>query len=730
MITDIRPVTTLAIAATPIVSDAGPPVVLSQTGPRGATGQAASAEPWGPWDVGQGEIIAEHCSNISRWVGGAMWNPAKDELVWVELWGDGHEMAKGGQVVRRKSQDGGSTARDMLTIFSSETDYVMRAAAFMRLPATGRMIGLLITGANGARKTWAAKSDDVLVNVTWADVTSALGGRENFVYGRMVPLPAVAGGHDTLGAIVTSYGGAEPYIRGLYTGDAGESWASKVLKTTTGLPGAPQEATLVRLPDGRWLLLCRTSGNTNIFGAVAPEDMSAFGPWIDTGVGLGSNVVDAIVDGDYLFMQVFFREGFTAPASGAEDNALVGFKALAADVGDNPAVLATAANRVLLSLIDRGLSYPQSVQRERADGSKAGWYHFFMAGQDPSTSGGAGATLMLARQTPGGIAGPLSPHVARVHGSNPYFQSWPRGTTFGPSTSPLGGPGRWRINPSGGSVLTERVAISERVRAALPFRSAWGVRISIGGGGTENFTGISQRWLNADAIHKGVELADRQRLPVRAYGKGPWQSGLRAFMQANGISLLRTGISTVFPVPQGLVGDAPWVTEVDISTKALSDIGVEPDALTSVDWGIDNNTPATAVDLTLTALLLGEGVMPFQPPLVDPDDLAEDVAKYCERIAVGVRALPNGIARSTSVAWIPLTYSKKVGVPTITVSDPTHFQVRNSADISVTAAAAQSSGEESAILALTVATGALTLGAPYNAATVDAAAWVQIDTGY
>jgi hypothetical protein len=672
----------------------------------GAGGSVGTGGPSGGPFSGQIAMV-ERCPRVSRWLGGWLYDPAQDEHILIESIGTGHVMDKGSMLIARKSQDGGDTLRGLRTIFSRASDPFIRASAFMRLPS-GRIAGLVVTGENGARKLWGGISDDGLVTVDWTDQTSAMGGLETFVYSTMKPLPALAGGHDTLGAFVTSYGGASVDIKMLYTQDGGQTWAPRVLKGSAGLPsGAPQEATLEQLPSGHWFLAVRTSANTHAFGAIAPPDMSAFGPWIDLGVPLGSNIVEAYADGPYLHFLVMYRDGF--PGS-VDDNSIVEYRARADDVRDDPTVIGRSHRSIVATLPHRLIGYPQSCRRTNADGSPGPWSHVVVAEQGSSTLGGAGASLIVIRQIPGAVAGVSAAPVTRQHLVNPTFDSWPRGTSFELPNTPQVTAGRWYCNTSLATVTVSRVTVPDNVRYALPWWNAYGIRLQ-NPGSPNDYVGLWQGWLGDDAIPVAVDLCDRQAVTARVGGWGATPADLRGSFTVNGTSALRDGSGQFFGVPQGIEGAAPWLMDIDMRLKSLEDMAIAETAVTSCDFSIDNGRFAVEFDLQLAGALLITGPAPLEVPMPERWETDKAVRRYLERVAVTPSAMVGvGHARTTGIFWAALQYEPKVATPTVTTSAASDFQARaGGSDYAGTALAISNADRTRARVALTIS-GTMTTG--------------------
>lgn len=660
---DIDLTTTAADAASAIASAAAAAAAAA------AAGIEALALP--PMD-GQC-VILDVTPSLSRWLAGLIYDDAEDRFVWLEALGEGHD-PQAGMIVARQTDDGFDSAQGLKTVFARASDPEINASAIGDM-GSGWWGGVVVTGAPGSGKVFGLRSNDKFQTVDVLDMTSSTTLGDHFVYGQLLPWPAVAGGNDTTGWQVLSYSGTND-IKVLRTPDCGASWSDAVLKASAGLPGTAQEPSMVRLPDGRWLMLVRTAANTNAWAAVADAAMTGWSNWVDTGIPLGANPIHVLVDDDHVHAHVFYREDFPGAA---EENCLVAWSAPAAAVGDDPATLASGARRILSTLPNRAVGYACSAQR----GSGGFWYHLFKVGEGPSTLGGSGSALAAIRQLPGAVRGLMVEHRSRQYLDNPALTEWPRGTAVATSgVTEILTAGRWVATPSGSAHLeAERVEIPDNVRRVLPFRTAYGLKLS-NPGGSENFVGLLQRWLGADAPRRVAELMDRQQLWLRLYGWGAFPAGWRAGLAFQSVNALRAGLSLNFPPPQGIEGLAPWATELELRTMSLAEMGLSLSSITSAFLATDNGAVASEFEVYLAGMFLLDGPSPpLSPPLPDDDDTEKAVRRYFRRVGTSASSsLGSGVARSSGLAWIHLDYEPMVVAPTLSVSDPTDFHLRDASD--------------------------------------------------
>lgn len=647
-------------------------------------------------------VIIDVTPILSRWIAGLIYDDSEDRFFCLEHVGTGH-VQNNSMLVVRETHDNFESMVKLRTLFSRASDPFIRAAAIGAM-GSGRYGGIVITGENGSRKVWSLISDDKFATCTITEVTSSMTRGEHFVYGMLLPWPAAAGGHDTTGFQVLSYGGTNTDVKVIRTADNGATWSDASLKTSTDLPGAAQEPSMVQLGDGRWLLVVRTAADGNAWASVGNAAMTSFGSWVDTGIPLGSNPIHVLVEGEYVYANVFYREDFTGAV---EENCLVSWFARSTDVASSPTALGAGTRRILQTLPSRAIGYTYSARR----GGNGGWFHVFKAGEDDSTASGAGSALCVIRQLSGSVRGLMAAPILEQHVENPIFDVWPRGTTFSSTSTSQVVAGRWLLSPSGATCSVSRVEVPDAVRYALPFRSAYGLSMN-NTGSANDFVGLQQQWRGVDAIPKAVHIANRQRIWVRLYGWGAFPSEWRCSISINSTTALRAGGSTAFVAPQGIEGNGPWVVEHELRTASLETLSISESAVTQVALLLDNGAASSEFTINLAGVFLFVGpTPPMQPVAPSIADAEEETARYIERIAITANdPVTTAVARTTTVAWGDLKYkSKVVSSPTITVSAATDFQLRSGTDNTLSAIEFQTISRDAARVVATVASG-LTVG--------------------
>lgn len=651
----------------------------------------------------------EAATTVGFWPAGLAKRVDADEVLVFAHMGSGHT-TETGQIVMARSRDWLASVAEWVTIFSRETDPYVRAAAIGNM-ASGRIGGIITTG-NTTRKQWFTYSDDGGSTFTESDITASVPDADHFVYGQIVPWPAAAGGHDTLGFIVASYGGTVD-AKYIGTQDNGSTWADGILKSATGLPfgtGA-QEPILLPVSTG-WVLFARTNANSNLVAAVAGPDM-VFGPWLDTGFPQGSNPVNAVVADGYINVIVQDRRSFPGSVS---DNAV---RMRRIPETASPATLADADESVVAIFPDRGIGYVQSILTE------VGWLHLAKGGEGASTSGGSGARLIVGRTTPAAVDDPVE--VVNII-ENGEFSEWPRGDSFLAQTANFGCAGRWSVSVSGATVDVAKLTITKEELAGVPCRTPYGLTID-NVGDADDYVYLRQHWHGTDAQALAALLMERQAFTVRLVGKGVPPADLFFSVAADSTEI---GYAA-FTRPQGVEGDAPWVST---GVLKLTDLATDPASVAMLDFKIGNRAVNSEYTLRLLSVAgyLGSGrAAPLEPPYVPPAVTAAQVARYCEKMALTASdQLVTGVAASTTTIYAPLRFTPKVSnALTITASAASDFAARNSVLLTPSAIAFSTPSPFSARMTLTV-TGATSGGAYVVevAASPGADPFVLIDTGY
>lgn len=685
-----------------------------------ATPGSLTPEALGMWPMEGQYVMLDETSTVSRWIGGLMWHASTDALILVEQIGTGH-VQENSMLVVRKSQDGGDTWRNLKTIFSRESDPFIRASAFASFSST-RIAGIVNTG-DLTRKTWSIVTDDAFATATVTEITSSFTLGSHFVYGLMLPWPAVAGGHDTQGWQVLSYGGANTDVKAIRTANNGSTWTDAVIKTSSGLPGAAQEPSIVRLSDGRWFIATRTTANGNVWGTVAPADMSSWSAWFDLGIPLGSNEVHVLVNGDYCYLHAFYRDGFAAPGGDgllADDNAIIAWRAKCTDIVASSQPF--TQRRVMARLSDRAIGYPQSVQDPYGY-----WYHIQKIGEGDSTVRGSGSALCLIRQVPGAVRGVGSVPAVRQIIEDPTFSQWPRGDTVTASSTTGQWFGRHYLHPSGSTVTATKTEVPQAVRACVPNWSMYGAVID-NTGSANDFVGIQHRWLGDDAKPMALDICNRQRVTSRIWGWGTFPANLRSPFVVNSTDAVRAATTSTFPVPVGVEGDAPWVTEITYRTEHLDDISIAPSAVTGCYFSIDNNSISTEFTLKLASWEVFFGAPPLEVLRPSSAEARAATNDYCQRHATTAYAqIANGEAESSTILWGVLIYEPLcTSSPVVTAGDPANFQVR-SGGVTATATGVSFAAATRSRCRMAVTTSGLTLGRSGNVEVIGSPSSSYID---
>ena len=651
----------------------------------------------------------EAATTVGFWPAGLAKRVDADEVLVFAHMGSGHT-TETGQIIMARSYDWLASATEWVTIFSRASDPYVRGGAIGNM-AAGRIGGIVTTG-DTTRTQWFVKSDDGGVTWTATDITASVPIAQHFPYGQIMPWPAAAGGHDSLGFIVASYAGTAD-AKYMGTQDKGETWTDGILKSAAGLPFGTQVQEPILLPVSTgWVLFARTNANTNLVAAVAGPDMS-FGPWIDTGFPQGSNPVSAIVADGYINVAVQDRRSFAGSVS---DNAV---RMRRIPETASPATLADAEETVVAIFPDRGIGYIQSINTE------AGWIHIAKGGEGSSTSGGSGSRLLVGHTTPVAMAD-VTEIVNIIE--NGEFTEWPRGDSFLARTANFGCAGRWSVNVSGATVDVEKLTIAKEEIAGMPCRTPYGLTID-NVGSPNDYVTLRQRWLGIDAQTRAALLMERQAFTVRLVAKGVPPADLFFSITADSTEL---GYAA-FTRPQGIEGDAPWVATGVLKLGALA---VDPASVATLDFFIGNRAVNSAYTLKPVSVAgyLGFGrSAPLEPPHVSPPVTAAQVARYCERKTLTASdRIGQGTCLNSTTIEFTLNFSGKVSnALTITSSAISDFEARGPVSLAPSAIAFSTPSKDSALMTFTVTGASTTSGyAARVVASPGADPFILIDTGY
>lgn len=424
---------------------------------------------YGPLD-GQSATVARLPGSYHP--AGLWWDPATQFLWRADVIGPAHDTSDGSRLDVGYSRDHGGTWEGFRTIFSDTTDDEVRGGAFS-VVADGRWLGVICTcntATPTVRKIWTLISDDSGTTWTTTDITAQVASVTHFLYGLLQPGPS----GDPEDWIITSYASA-PYV--LRTLDNGDTWSDSLLKSATGLPGTPNETSLVRIPDDRWMAFVRMSPETagsflvgatyvintigstdfTLIGAASntvgviftatgagagtgtaqprfcyvttSTDFSTWSAWVSTGVPLGSNIQWPLYDGGRLHLNIIIRDAaFLGTTYDQRYNSFYSYSCEADAAFADPAVFGNTAPQLLGTLTSRGLGGILMSCRfsQNANDIGAPWVTVMAAGQGRGTTTQITQTdVVIITQIPVPLQSiDTAREVVQVV-ENPIFQEWP-----------------------------------------------------------------------------------------------------------------------------------------------------------------------------------------------------------------------------------------------------------------------------------------------------------------
>lgn len=619
------------------------------------------------------------------------------------------------------SEDNGRTWYDRRTIFASDR-YRPVVAAIGNM-ANGRVGGIVAATPNRweaiNRLMFFVWSDDY--GVTWSQRLVTEVSASHFPYGMLMPLPAAYQGHDTLGFLVGTYGGTNTG-KGLETQDNGETWSEHdYIVSSSGLP-IVQEPSYVFTRSGVVALL-RGAPNGNLF-ASRSADMRTWSTPVDTGLPLGSNPVLAVSDPDgTVTVSICYRDEFSGSV---EDNIMATWVIDGAALYADPTRLAVAQRRIEWNLPDRGIGYLYSIH----DGSQR--LTLLKAESGSSTSLSANCSLHLLTSRPSVVGATWSDAPSEQLLDNPAFTLWDEGELFENVVSDRIIANRMRVQLSGATLLKgERVALSEELRSALPWRPAYAMLLDTTGD-DDNFFGLYQ-WFWGPRARRLIE-----RLLTRGEVTGVFGGYMQPIQGAQFSVTMNFGTGGSVAVSSAVNLPAAYATEkgawMTSGRLVLPQVGVPTwGPSPRVQIGISNGATVSNVKTMLAGMFAFDGPPPSEPIPWDEVVNRQRCDRYCQVVEgetmLNKRLWPGHFTGATAFrASVPLRPMDMAPLTTPLISDPAHFQASNSGTFAITALAASAPHEQGITLTGTVS--GATANQPADLEAINAAARLVFPTGY
>jgi len=622
------------------------------------------------------------------------------------------------------SDDGGTTWEGRRTIYSDSYHRPI-AAAIGNLGGTrfGGIITCTIDDERAAnvRTQFSILSTDS--GTTWTSTEQTGITISRFVYGMMIPYPTRFGGNDSTGYCAAVYAGADAFGL-IYTLDAGDTWADVTLKVNDNVWSTfLAEPSVVFTPAGAIAFL---RGGTSItMHAITSEDGVTWSDFIDTGVPLGANPIQALVDNaGIVHIAIFDRENFEGAVT---ENTMRTYRIPASVVYANPAELGNVTDRLEWIGGNRMIGYMQSKYV-----AGYGWMHIWKNRESwPTTTNAASADIAMATSVP-------RPSIARERNAppaqlahNPDFDIWQGGTTFSGITTQQVTADRWEYFPSGATATIARRSLTQRQSMAFPHRPRYGLDLAIGSTNAA-YAGLYQYHYNDD-FHALYRIARaRQELTLVVMGLREPLSHAQAGFQINYGSGGSTGPTATASFPKAYATNAgPWIQAVRIPITITGNptIGTSP----FIRFGLQQSSNA-ACDTTLTGLFLIDGIAPDDFSVPDALTRLQQVQRY-RRLWSGTsllnRYIAAGSVQSTTTLEAPVRFDTPMAMPlsAITASSTSHFRARTAA-VSATATGLAGSAYSELGCLLTLTTTGLTAGQAGSLEALDAAASILFSTGH
>lgn len=588
----------------------------------------------------------------------------------------GHVTDSGTRLQIEFSEDGGSTWAGNHTVYSNGTVPIGAGGAIGKM-ANGRYGGIISAWASenyvaGDRTAIFVYTDNLgerdsqgdLIEI-WTHETLTGITIDHFVHGQLQPTPTVAGGDDALGFSTTSYAGTKAAKR-IWTTDNGATWLEGVVKSGDATVDNPQETSEVFAEGIGSICFARTGGN--VFACTSPSGIvGTYGPWVDTGVLCGENVINTVVKGGILYLTVMMREDF---GGSTDENTLLVYKKVLKETYEDDGVMSDAESYVVGRFPSRSIGYMYSAIDQNGSYS-----HAFKVGESAQSSQGFAATASWALISETQLASDLTaPDLGVQIIDNPYFEVLDNGLNF---AAPVDGEitaNRWSVVLSGATMPTNWIEAQFRQRLAQGHRPLGYLELDTTND-PDNFAGIIQTWRGQDAADLINLLAGTSDLNIIMTGVNMpprWRVLMTIDFDAAGV----TNHTLTREMPQAYAENGgSWWTQDKLTIPIRTDYDVGPDPTVTVR--IDNGNSTAPFKVGLTSVLMFIGRAPVETLPVFREGQIERCALYQGRITDDSTVGPGQFTSATTFrAGIKLDCPV---APTITVNDPTEFLGFNSA---------------------------------------------------
>lgn len=507
---------------------------------------------------------------------GAAFDTGSDDLHLFEIVGSTPDYSRGSSILWSVSKDFGLTTTGRKTIFSDASNPKILSATFS-LMNNNRIGGVITTGTDGTggpdpRKQWFVYSDNWGSTWTRIELGTGTGGQPTFtkkhrVCGQIIP--GFSG--NTTDWMVASYddGVGAAVLR---TQDNGVTWSEAFLIGNQGLPlnAVPVEPSIVQIPGYGWMMFTRVDGDGSPYPMYVTKStngaVGTWSAWQSTKVPLGENPVHSLYYGGKLHLLITDRDRFVGSLP---DNHLFCISVNADDVWSNATSLDRRPRTTVAVLPATAMGYCHSIQlKQNATDTIAPYIHFLKAGSGPADNRGSNTQLICLSQGMKLVKPVATPCVQIL--DNPGFRENSRGTSFSTSgTTNINISDRWMLQPSGMTITANISNITETQRGIY---TQWSKELLLNGSSSNDFTGITQTWVGADA-RRVASLIDRNVMTYRVYGSGePPTNGITFSFTVNDVTVPVSASATTVPS----FARGYWMIETTTSLGSLGPDGGSP----------------------------------------------------------------------------------------------------------------------------------------------------------
>lgn len=328
-----------------------------------------------------------------------------------------------------------------------------------------------------------------------------------------------------------------------------------------------------------------------------------------------------------------------------------------------------------------------------------------------------------------------SPAIVQVPNKNIFnngtFNLWRRGTSF-TSITTTGTPtaDRWRINPSGSTFSCSREAIDTRLSRSLPWRPAYGMRMTNAIG--NDYAGFEQGFFGEENLRN---LADRL-MTCTLYGIGvaPTSTLMNLLVTFNfGSGGSSEVTSRAYFNPIRSYANGVWMVTATISTPAIEGltIGTSP----YIKFNINQFTSTSVWDFTVVGVKLEYGV---NSTYIEPTDIEMErriAESYFYKMGGSTASPICTVSRETSTRCRGvLQHPEMVKDPTISIIGGTYADLEIVSKTTALAVTAFTTGTatkfNSSILTDHSSSTGYDVGTLRVNTTPSADTYISIDTGY